>query len=161
VTSATQDNLDQDVLCTTLVNDIYEHIKEHFVLVLDDYHLLSENPRIEAFLTGLIRNVDENCHLVLCSRNLVVLPDLPLMVARAQVAGLGYEDLAFLPNEIQALIQQNYQRSIPSEQAAQLAQQTEGWITGLLFADLARADFPEGREVGGPESLSLRNRQHP
>jgi len=85
------------MLSTTLANDIYEHIKEHFVLVLDDYHQISENPPIEAFLTSLIRNVDENCHLVLSSRNLVVLPDLPLMIARAQVAGLGYEDLAFLP----------------------------------------------------------------
>ncbi len=134
VTSATQDNLNSDLLSTTLANDIYEHIKEHFVLVLDDYHQISENPRIEAFLTSLIRNVDENCHLVLCSRNLVVLPDLPLMVARAQVAGLGYEDLAFLPDEIQALMQQNFKRSIPIEQADQLAAQTEGWITGLLLS---------------------------
>jgi ATP/maltotriose-dependent transcriptional regulator MalT/two-component SAPR family response regulator len=148
VTSVTQDNLDQDMLCTTLVNDIYEHIKEHFILVLDDYHLLNENPRIETFLTGLIRNVDENCHLVLCSRNLVVLPDLPLMVARAQVAGLGYEDLAFLPNEIQALMLQNYQRSIPSEQADQLAQQTEGWITGLLLTTQVGDSVRTARVLG-------------
>ncbi len=135
VTNTTQDNLDLDLLSTTLANDIYEHIKEHFVLVLDDYHQISENSHIEAFLTSLIRNIDENCHLVLISRNLVVLPDLPLMIARAQVAGLGYEDLAFLPDEIQALMQQNYQRSLPTEQADQLAAQTEGWITGLLLTN--------------------------
>jgi LuxR family transcriptional regulator, maltose regulon positive regulatory protein len=148
VTSATQDNLELDMLSTTLANDIYEHIQEHFILVLDDYHQISENPRIEAFLTSLIRNVDENCHLVLCSRNLVVLPDLPLMVARAQVAGLGYEDLAFLPDEIQALMQQNFKRSIPTEEATQLAAQTEGWITGLLLTTQVGDSARTGRVLG-------------
>ncbi len=148
VTSASQDNLNPDMLATSLVNDIYEHIKEHFIIVLDDYHLLSENPRIEAFLTSLIRNVDENCHLVLSSRNLVVLPDLPLMVARSQVNGLGYEDLAFLPDEIQALMQQNYQRAIPIEQAEQLVQQTEGWITGLLLSTQMGENVRSARVLG-------------
>ena len=148
VSSATQDNLNLDRLSTTLVNDMYEHIKEHFILVLDDFHQVSENARIETFLTGLIRNVDENCHLVLCSRNLVVLPDLPLMVARSQVVGLGYEELAFLPDEIQALMQQNYQRTIPVEQADQLANQTEGWITGLLLTTQAGDGARSARVLG-------------
>jgi LuxR family maltose regulon positive regulatory protein len=78
--------------------------------------------------------VDETCHLILSSRTLLTLPDLPLMVARSQVGGLGFEELAFTANEIQALILQNYHLTMPESVAVELAQETEGWITGLLLS---------------------------
>ena len=56
------------------------------------------------------------------------------MVARQQVAGLSFEELAFEPSEIQALILQNYQMTISADAAAELVQETEGWITGLVLS---------------------------
>ena len=37
-------------LMVPLVNEIYEHIPQHFVLVLDDYHLISDSPYHSEFL---------------------------------------------------------------------------------------------------------------
>jgi LuxR family maltose regulon positive regulatory protein len=87
-------------LVAVIVNDIYEHIQEHFLFVLDDYHLVSGQKEIETFVNQLLRQVSENCHLVLASRTLITLPDLALLAARLQVGGLGFEDLAFRPDEI-------------------------------------------------------------
>ena len=125
--------LNIDRLVSTVVNDAYEHIKEHFLLVLDDYHLVDKQKDIQAFINRFVLEAAENCHLVLASRILLSLPDMPLFVARAQVGGIGYEDLAFKAPEIQSLIFQNYKVSISSEAASQLVQESEGWITGLLL----------------------------
>jgi LuxR family transcriptional regulator, maltose regulon positive regulatory protein len=128
--------VDQDLnqLVTSLVNEAYETIREHFVIVLDDYHFVDNREEINQFIDRFIQEVDENCHLVIASRNLLTLSDLPLMVARSQVGGLGFDDLAFQAEEIRALIDKNYQVKISDTTAADLVQETEGWITGLLLS---------------------------
>lgn len=127
-------SLDLDHMVTTIVNEAYEHIREHFVMVLDDYHFVDDCPEINHFVNRFVQAVDENCHLVFASRTLLPLPDLPLMVARSQVAGLSFEELSFRPDEIQALVLQNHHLTMPASAAEELARETEGWITGLLLS---------------------------
>jgi len=127
------EDLNLDFLVSAITNDIIENISEHFVLVLDDYHILKENPTIDQFLSNFLQKADENCHLIITSRKLLTLPDLPLLVARSQVGGLSVEELSFIPEEIQKLYNQNLSRQISLEEAIHLAQQSEGWITGLLL----------------------------
>jgi LuxR family maltose regulon positive regulatory protein len=125
-------NLDQ--LSVMIVNEIYQTIREHFVIVLDDYQMVDQNPTINHFINRFIQNVDQNCHLAITSRSSLPLPDLSLMVGRSLVGGLGSPELAFQPDEIQALMLKNYQQVIPDVIAIELAQKTEGWITGLLLS---------------------------
>jgi len=132
--SAQQTDMNLDLLVTTIVNEIYEHISEHFALVLDDYHLVEESEEIKTFINRFAQEMDENCHLVIASRSLLNLLDLPLMVGRTQVKCLGSDELAFCPGEIKALLQRIYDQSISDEQAQNLANETEGWITGLLLS---------------------------
>lgn len=123
-----------DALVALLVNDAVEHIREHFVIVLDDFHLIDENSVANTFISRFIQNTDENCHVVILSRSMLPLPDLPLMVARSQVGGMGLHELAFQPEEIQDLIMQNYQYTIPRAAAEEIARESEGWITGVLLS---------------------------
>jgi len=123
-----------DRLVTTLANDVYQFVQEHFVIVLDDYHLVDQDEQINTFVNRFIQSVDESCHLVILSRSLLPFSDLALLVARSQVGGLGFRELSFRADEIQALMLQNYHQTIPNATAEELAQKTEGWITGLLLS---------------------------
>ena len=102
-------------------------------MVLDDYHLLNSNGQIDTFLSEFIQRADDNCHIAITSRKLLTLPDLPLMVARAQVGGLSIEELVFQPDEIQKLYSQVFHREIGLKEASEFAAASEGWITGLLL----------------------------
>ena len=128
------DELNLDSIISVIVNDIYENITEHFVIVLDDYHLIDSSKPVAYFVSRLVQDTDENCHVFLSSRTLISMPELPLMVARSLVGGLSFEDLAFVPNEIQSLMLQNYHQTIPESTARELVRQSEGWITGLLLS---------------------------
>jgi LuxR family maltose regulon positive regulatory protein len=127
-------NPDINQLISVIVNDAYEHIQEHFLIILDDYHLVSSVKEIQAFINRFINESAENCHLVLSSRTLLSLPDLPLLVARSQVGGIGFEELAFRADEIQSFVLQYYHVTLSDSASHDLARDTEGWITGLMLS---------------------------
>ncbi|GAB4580808.1 MAG: hypothetical protein Fur0022_35500 [Anaerolineales bacterium] len=130
--SHAQINLDH--LITILTNEVYSQIREHFLIVLDDYYFVEVNPEVREFISLFIQRTDENCHLALLTRKLPDLPDLTLLVGRTQVGGLSFRELAFTPDEIKGFIQQNYHQDISEITAQELYTQTEGWITGLLLS---------------------------
>ncbi|MBI5962285.1 MAG: tetratricopeptide repeat protein [Chloroflexi bacterium] len=104
---------------------------DHFILVIDDYHLVANTPAIGHVMSRFLQLTGENVHLILASRNLPDLPDSPLMIARNQVGGLSFEELSFHPEEIQQFFQQNKGIQVGWEDAAALARETEGWIAAI------------------------------
>jgi LuxR family maltose regulon positive regulatory protein len=125
-------------LVATLVQEIYDTIPEYFFLVLDDHHTVEDQEQINEFLDLFVTYVDENCHLIIASRTLPALPNLSLLVARRDAAGLSIDELRFTPHEIRALAKQNYNLELSPEQATTLAERTGGWITGLLLTTAHR-----------------------
>ncbi len=136
-----------EALVVTITNEIFERIPEHFVLVIDDYHHVNDVSLIRTFVSRFIRLADENCHVVLSSRTVFNLLDMPLIVGREEVEGLDFVELAFRPEEIQALLAQNHQRTISEQEARELAEKSEGWITGLQLSGLSREPASRARIV--------------
>ncbi len=128
---------DTERLVITFTNEILEVIGEHFAIALDDYHFIGEVPEIRNFINRFVQLAGENCHLILASRTLPFLPDLHLLAARNEVGGISFEDLAFLPEEIQAFFRQNSNQAISLDDANRLAEQTEGWVTSLTLSSLS------------------------
>jgi LuxR family maltose regulon positive regulatory protein len=126
---------DPTLFVGTLVNEIYEKIPDYFVVVIDDYHLVDESRAVNQIMDTLIQHLPENCHFIISSRTIPVLTPrgLALLTARQQIAGLGAKDLRFTPEEIQALLWQNYGQRLSDAAAQELAEKSEGWITGILL----------------------------
>jgi LuxR family maltose regulon positive regulatory protein len=122
---------DGERLLIAITNEIRARIFEHFVLVLDDYHLVDVSADIRRLVSRFVQLAGENVHLLLASRSLPTIPDMPLLVARGLVSGLGFEDLAFLPEEISRYVIQNSGRLISEADARQIADETEGWIAAI------------------------------
>jgi LuxR family maltose regulon positive regulatory protein len=126
---------DVTALVGTLVNEIYETIPDYFVVAIDDYHLVDSSRAVNQVVDALVQHLPENCHFVISSRSIPVLTPrgLALLTARQQIAGLGVSELRFTAEEIQALLMQNYGQRLPDAAAAELADKSEGWITGILL----------------------------
>lgn len=149
-------DLDWDRLVAIMVNDAYRHIGEHFLLVLDDYHLIDDQQDIVYFINQFVQQADENCHVVLSTRRLPALPDLPLMVARSQVGGIGFQALTFQRQELQTLLLQKYKVTLHDAEANMLLEQTEGWITGLLLsAQTMGYDMPDRARASQVSGVGL------
>jgi len=135
VLQGTETLADPTLFVGTLVNEIYETIPDYFVVVVDDLHLVDSSRAVNVLLDTLVQHLPENCHFIISSRTLPTLTPrgLALLTARQEIAGLGVKDLRFTPEEIQALLLQNYDQSLSSEAATQLAEKSEGWITGILL----------------------------
>lgn len=132
--NASQGTLDLHYLVSTVINDAYDNISEHFIITLEDFHLVDDVEPISEFVSDFIQGVDDNCTLVITSRKLLTLPDMAILVARNMVGGLSYEELAFTPEDIQQLYLQNHHQSLTTETATNFYDQTEGWVTGLLLS---------------------------
>lgn len=141
-------NLGQDVLAAVqtsqsaaitdwlpmLVNQL-DNIASPFVLVLDDYHLIT-TPAIQQALTFLLDNQPAQMHIAIATRKDPPLP-LPRLRARGQLVELRQADLRFTPEETSTFLQRVTGNELSAEDVSTLVTRTEGWIAGLQMAALS------------------------
>ena len=108
-----------------------------FILIIDDFHLVSSAVVLESF-GRFVERMSDKLRLVLLSR---VDPPLPLarFRARGSIAELRTDDLRFLPNEADAFLQAVLGGRITAEQALAIDSKAEGWAAGLQMAALSLA----------------------
>ena len=123
-----------ETILTALLNDLTT-LSDHFVLVLDDYHVIDATS-IDQALTYLLEHLPPHMHLVIATRED---PDLPLarLRARGHLTELRAADLRFTPSEAAAFLDQVMGLSLSAEDIAALEDRTEGWIAGLQLAALS------------------------
>ncbi|MCL5994774.1 MAG: tetratricopeptide repeat protein [Chloroflexi bacterium] len=121
-------------LLATLLNEIAAR-PENILLVLDDYHLISQTETHDG-LTFLLEHAPPNLHLVLVTR---ADPPLPLhrWRARGQLMEIRAAQLRFDLAESAAFLAEVMALSLTDEEVAHLVAQTEGWVAGLQLAGLA------------------------
>jgi LuxR family maltose regulon positive regulatory protein len=127
-------------ILVALLNELAEQEKE-IVLILDDYHVISDQT-IEEAMRFLLDHLPANLHLVLSTR---IDPDLPLsrLRMRGQLVEIRDQDLRFTPEEASHFLTQRMTLSLSEEDVATLHQRTEGWIAGLQLAALSLRKQPD------------------
>jgi LuxR family maltose regulon positive regulatory protein len=128
------------VVLPTLLNDL-EAVPDPIVLILDDYHLVS-NRAVHEQLSFVISRMPENLQLVVASRSD---PNLPLARLRASgdLAEVRADDLRFGAAEANHLLNEMLGLDLPDADIHLLHRRTEGWVAGLYLAALSlvgRAD---------------------
>ena len=121
-------------ILTALLNEITT-AQDHFILVLDDYHVI-DFPPVDQALTFLLEHLPPQMHLVIATRED---PQFPLarLRARGQLTELRAANLRFTPAEAAEFLNQAMSLQLSAEDIAALEARTEGWITGLQLAALA------------------------
>ncbi|MBW1799595.1 MAG: response regulator [Deltaproteobacteria bacterium] len=121
------------VLATYLLNDL-EEVEQPFILVLDDYHHIS-NSAVHDLLGELLRYPSPMMHLMLLTRRD---PPLPIgsLRARGLLTELSIQHLRFTPAETTAFLGRVLREPIDEDVAATLDARMEGWVTGLRLASL-------------------------
>ncbi len=109
-------------------------MERDFVLVLDDYHIISAQP-VHDLLAALLQHPSHRMHLVIATRQDPPLP-LRLLRARAQITEIRGQDLRFSVPEIAKFMEQTLRAPLTDEAIAVLAEKTEGWAAGLRLATL-------------------------
>jgi LuxR family maltose regulon positive regulatory protein len=116
-------------------------LTEEFLLVLDDYHFITELV-VHQFMMTLLEYLPPVMSLVITSRT-----DPPLGLARLRARQSMLEirphQLRFSAAEIAAYLEQCLGAKPSSDMIAVLAERTEGWIAGLHLAVLALQDQPD------------------
>jgi LuxR family maltose regulon positive regulatory protein len=121
-------------ILTPLLNEVAA-LSKQIVLVLDDYHLVTE-PAIHDDVAFLLDHLPRQLHLVVATR---ADPPLPVarLRARGQLAELRADDLRFTPEEVAVFLNDVMGLGLQPEDVAALEVRTEGWAAGLHLAALS------------------------
>jgi LuxR family maltose regulon positive regulatory protein len=120
-----------------LETDIDEK-QQHIVLVLDDYHVIT-NGSIHYALSFLLEHLPPQLHIVISTREDPPLP-LARLRGRDNLLELRATDLRFTDEEATAYLVEKMKLPLSEEECSLLLARTEGWITGLYLAALALQD---------------------
>jgi LuxR family maltose regulon positive regulatory protein len=129
-----QEMLPLSSILTPLLAEI-EQVHREVILILDDYHVISEQIIIES-MRFFLDHMPANLHLVLATRTD---PELPLsrLRMRGQLLEIRDHDLRFTKAEASRFLLEGMGLPLKEEEVATLQRRTEGWIAGLQLAALA------------------------
>jgi len=147
------------MVVNALVNALDRCLDRPTLLVLDDYHLVTTSPEVNALTERLLTYRPPDLHVILASRHPVNMPGLVAWRARGEVLEIGRRDLSFQPGEIEALFRDTYGMQLEPEEVAALADKTEGWPIALQLTWQSLRNSAESNvvrllaAVQGPASL--------
>ncbi len=129
-----------DVAVPTLINELTAAGGRR-VLVLDDYHLVTDR-RIHEAVEFLLAYLPSGLRVVIATR---VDPPLPMarLRARGQLVEVRQADLAFTPHEAAGLVTEVTEDVLDPTNISGLVDRTEGWAAGLHLAALSLRGTPD------------------
>jgi len=116
-------------------------LEEPTILVLDDYHIIT-NPLIHEMLAYFLERQPHQAHLVITTRSDPPLP-LARLRARGHMVEIRASDLRFTDEEASHFFNHSMQLVLRDEDVHSLEMRTEGWAVGLQLAALALKNIPD------------------
>ena len=127
--------------------------REPVVIVLDDYHLITD-PAIHRDVAFLLDHLPDQVHVVIAGRDEPPLP-LARLRARQQVVEIRLDELRFRPDEVAAFLSMARGLDLPSDTVVAINDQLEGWAAGLQLYALT---VPTAGMANAPPRITGRHR---
>lgn len=128
----------------SLINEL-DLIEENFVIVLDDFHLIT-NRKVHELIDEILTYPPQQQHLCIITRR-----DPPLklhgLLAKGRLHEIRMKDLAFTEKEIVQLFENLLKVKLDKDTAHTLKQKTEGWIVALRMASFLVQDANKKNEI--------------
>lgn len=118
-------------LMNQLINELSEPTQP-FVLVLDDFHLIT-SPEVQAAVLQLVNDMPPNLSVIITSRVQPALPTLT-MHARGELVALTAGDLSFTDDEALVFLVERQGLDLRASQVSTILQWADGWPVALRLA---------------------------
>ena len=116
-----------------------------YVLVLDDYHLITD-VAVHEGVRFLLDHLPRAAHLVIATRTEPPI-GISRLRARAELDEIASEQLRFSQAEAAALLNDTLALALAPDELTLLSERTEGWAAGLYLAGLSLRDRPGPRDA--------------
>jgi len=133
-----------ETMLTLLLNDLVQ-LPDTSLLILDDYHVISE-PRILETMAVFLEHLPASLHVLLLSRSTPALP-LARLRARGDLSEIQAVDVRFTVAEMDDFLRQTLALQMPQEKLVQLDSHLEGWAAGLRLLALALRGHKSQQEI--------------
>jgi LuxR family transcriptional regulator, maltose regulon positive regulatory protein len=118
-------------LINVLSNQLTTDLEEDTILVLDDFHLVSNVREINQWLEQLIEHRPPFLHIAIACRQIPEIPAYVRWRVKGEILLIDQADLSFSTDEILSLFSHHYNFPVQSDQAQSLYAYTDGWIIAL------------------------------
>jgi len=141
----------------TVLSNLLLDSPEHFVLILDDYHAITEE-QVHTTLSSLMEHFPPQLHIILATRT-----DPPLLLsllrARGQMMEIRTDQLRCTAEETGTIFQEVIGVQLPEKTIQEVTTRTEGWLVGLRLLGLSLAEYANPlsllEEVSGDQRYIL------
>jgi LuxR family maltose regulon positive regulatory protein len=129
-----------ELIMGTLINELVEKCKGTIFLILDDYHTITDDSMVHRALDYFIDNLPDTVRVILASRTTPCLPNLSRWRSKQDLFELTRDNLRFTHEEVTSLLTGVYKLILSDEELRNVANHTEGWITGiqLIFQSVGK-----------------------
>jgi len=137
----------------TTLSNLLLNSTEHFVLILDDYHVITEE-QVHTTLSYLVEHLPAQLHIILSTRTDPSL-SLSKLRARGQLLEVHTDQLRCTVEETRTFFQEVMSIQFPDETIQEVTARMEGWLVGLQLLGLSLPEHANPatllQEIGGDQ----------
>ena len=126
-----------------LINAISIKLTKDSLLILDDFHRVSDVKEILNLVDWMIEHLPPRLHVLLSTRRNPVFPSLNKWRVTDTIFESTRDDLVFTEAEVKTLFEDQYQISLTDDDTSRLLERSEGWAIGLQMIWQTLKSHPE------------------
>lgn len=114
-----------------LINQLTTDLEDDAILILDDYHLVSDVHDVRDWFETLVEQRPPRLHIAIACRQIPETPAFIRWRVKGNVLVIDQSNLSLSDQEISSLFTDHHHFPISEEQTQTLSSYTEGWIIAL------------------------------